>query len=92
MFEAALAAQTVFWGGQGNIIFPHTREFTDSELPWELADRFDADAFVNYAPTWSEWAETAPAEHRRAMDKLHRRVEQQSSAQAADDYVAAQAK
>jgi hypothetical protein len=54
MFESALAAQTRFWGGRGNVIFPLTRDLTDREMFWALADIFDADAYLAYAPTWRE--------------------------------------
>jgi hypothetical protein len=54
MFESALATQTRYWGGQGNLLFPLTQDITDREEFWVLADAFDADAFLTYAPTWSE--------------------------------------
>lgn len=50
-FEAALAAQTRVWGGIGNLVFPLTPDFTEKEVFWQLADRFDADAFVTFTPT-----------------------------------------
>jgi hypothetical protein len=53
-FEAALAAQTRFWGGAGNLIFPLAADFTEHEVFWTLADVFDPDAFVAYAPTLAE--------------------------------------
>ena len=63
LFEAALAAQARVWGASGNLIFPLTADVAERELFWELADRFDADAFVTYAPEWTEMRELAPGRH-----------------------------
>lgn len=60
MFEGALAAQSRFWGGRGNLLFPLTKDFGSHELFWALADIFDADAFVTYAPTWREMENIDP--------------------------------
>jgi hypothetical protein len=87
LYEAALAAQATFWGGSGNIVLPLTRDFTTNELFWELADLFDADAFVVYAPTWDEWAEIAPRAHRRSMAKLRADVETKHGKNVADQLV-----
>jgi hypothetical protein len=51
MFEAAIAAQTRVWGGIANWPFPLNPRFTDSDLFWALADRFDADAWATYTPS-----------------------------------------
>ena len=76
MFEAALAAQARIWGGRGNLIFPLTADLADREVFWELADRFDADAYITYAPTWAEVAEFAPAAHDAQMDELRRQAQE----------------
>lgn len=59
-FEAALAAQTRFWGGSGNLIFPLSADFTEQEVFWALAEVFDPDAFVAYAPTLAEMERLEP--------------------------------
>ena len=59
-FEAALAAQTRFWGGSGNLIFPLNVDFTEQEVFWALAEVFDPDAFVVYAPTLAEMERLEP--------------------------------
>ncbi len=59
-FEAALAAQTRFWGGSGNLIFPLSADFTEQEVFWTLAEVFDPDAFVVYAPTLAEMERLEP--------------------------------
>jgi hypothetical protein len=59
-FEAALAAQTRFWGGSGNLIFPLGADFTEHEVFWALADVFDPDAFVVYTPTLAEMERLEP--------------------------------
>jgi len=38
MFESALAAQSRFWGGKGNLILPLTQDFTDQEIFWAWHD------------------------------------------------------
>src|SRR4051794_22844811 len=77
LFEAAIAAQTRTWGGSGNLPFPLTPRFTNSDLFWELADRFDADAFATYVPNVAD------------MELLDRKwfaaTEQQARAQLADE-------
>ena len=74
VFEAALAAQTRVWGGSANLIFPLSADLADRELFWELADRFDADAFVTYAPTWAEVAEFAPDAYDVQMSGLRQQA------------------
>jgi len=69
-FEAALAAQVRFWGGSGNLVFPLTPDFTDKELFWAIADAFDADAFLTYAPTLGESRHIAPAWHAEQITRL----------------------
>lgn len=91
MYEAALAAQAAYWGGSGNLVFP-IEGFVEQELFWRLGDVFDADAFVIYEPTWDEWAEIAPAAHKRTMEKLRRDVTKQHGESLANEFVAGQGK
>jgi hypothetical protein len=77
LFEAALAAQARVWGGSANLIFPLTADLADRELFWEMADRFDADAYVTYAPTWAEVAEFAPRPYHARMSDLRRQAADQ---------------
>jgi hypothetical protein len=74
LFESALAAQTRFWGGSGNLIFPLTLDLTDHALFWALADLFDADAYVTYAPTWREVEGFAPGYYAATMTSLRERM------------------
>lgn len=70
LFEAALAAQTRFWGGSGNLVFPLTDDFDRQEVFWALNERFDPDAFVNYTPTWNELREISPVPHAAEQRRL----------------------
>jgi len=74
MFESALAAQSRFWGGMGNLIFPLTKDFTNHELFWALADIYDADAFVTYAPTWREMADIDPEGYKQEVSTWRNHV------------------
>jgi len=49
-----------FWGASGNQIFPFTADLPEREVFWALADLFDADAFITYAPTQTEMRDFAP--------------------------------
>jgi hypothetical protein len=60
MFESALAAQSRFWGGAGNLIFPLGDDLTESEVFWAIAEAFDPDAFVTYSPTFGELETITP--------------------------------
>jgi hypothetical protein len=74
-FDAALAAHTRFWGASGNLIFPLTDDLGHQEVFWALADRFDADAFVTYAPTRTEMGEFAPGVYEAVMSSLRSQAE-----------------
>lgn len=74
MFDAALAAHGRFWGASGNLIFPLTADLGEQEVFWAIADRFDADAFVTYAPTRAEMREFAPRVYDAAMGSLRDKV------------------
>jgi hypothetical protein len=76
MFDAALAAHARFWGASGNLIFPLTADLGEQEVFWALADRFDADAFVTYAPTRAEIREFAPGVYEAVMSSLRDKVEE----------------
>jgi hypothetical protein len=84
-FEAALAAQVRYWGGRGNLLFPLSANLTDQELFWELADRFDADAFVTYAPTWRELQEFGPQLYDHHMTKFRAEAGAKFDAEDVDD-------
>ncbi len=87
LFEAALAAQSRFWGGNGNLIFPLTDDFHQREIFWALADIFDADSYVLYAPTWSEMAEIAPEYYEEETQSWRKKIEETSTAEAADEFI-----
>jgi hypothetical protein len=87
VFEAALAAQTRFWGGSGNLIFPLTLDLADRELFWALADCFDADAFVTYAPSWADVREFAPQTYEERVAHVRRQVGKDVGAAAVDDFL-----
>jgi hypothetical protein len=87
VFESALAAQARFWGGSGNLVFPLTEDFAEKELFWALADRFDADAFVTYAPIWGEVEEFAPEIFRAHVTKWRESITEQISADAAETFI-----
>ena len=87
MFESALAAQSRFWGGRGNLLFPKTKDFTDHELFWALADIFDADAFVTYAPTWREMADIQPAIFEDQMSSLREEITERISSEEAERFI-----
>jgi hypothetical protein len=87
MFESALAAQARFWGGQGNLILPLTQSFTDSEVFWALADIFDADAFVTYAPTWREMADLDPAFYDQQISAWRQEITERTSRQEAERFI-----
>jgi hypothetical protein len=87
VFEAALAAQSRFWGGSGNLIFPQTPDFHTNPLFWRLADLFDADAFIQYAPTYGEVAEIAPNTHRKLMAGWRAELSKRSSTDQADHHL-----
>jgi len=73
-FEAALAAQTRFWGGAGNLIFPLGADFTEHEVFWALADVFDPDAFVVYAPTLAEMERLEPKFYAKTIGEYEEKV------------------
>lgn len=50
----ALAAQTRFWGGSGNLPIPCTPNFDEKELFWAIATAQDPDALVVHPGTRSE--------------------------------------
>lgn len=87
MFESALAAQTRFWGGQGNLLFPRTKDFTESEVFWALADIFDADAFVTYAPTWGEMEDIEPSVYADEMSRWRKEITDRVSADEAERFI-----
>lgn len=87
MFEGALAAQSRFWGGQGNLLFPLTKDFTDYDLFWALSDIFDADAFVSYAPTWSEMEDIAPEVLERKVSAWRRQITDKAGADQAESFI-----
>lgn len=87
LFEAALAAQSRFWGGSGNLIFPLTNDFHQREIFWALADIFDADSYVLYAPTWSEMAEIVPEYYKQETQSWRQRIEKTSTKEAADEFI-----
>jgi hypothetical protein len=60
MMEAAIASQTRFWGGSGNLILPLPRAGIDDGRFWAIAEIFDPDAFLIYSPTLGEAQEIAP--------------------------------
>src|SRR4051794_12248828 len=88
IFEAALAAHSRVLGAAGNLICPLTADLMEQELFWALADRFDADAFVSYAPTRAEMEEFAPDQYASIMGSLRQKVgELNASKEAADDFL-----
>jgi hypothetical protein len=88
VFDAALAAHARFWGASGNLIFPLTADLEDQKVFWALADRFDADAFVTYAPTRAEMREFAPEVYDTVMSSLRDKVsELDVTPDAVDDFL-----
>lgn len=88
MFDAALAAHSRFWGASGNLIFPLTADFREQEVFWALADRFDPDAFVTYAPTRAEVREFAPGVYETVMSSLREQVSNADvGSDAAEDFL-----
>lgn len=87
-FENALAAQSRFWGGRGNLPIPLTADLTDNEVFWALADVFDADAFVTYAPTWQDMKEIEPKLFDKEVTSWREAMAGRSSPEAADQFVA----
>jgi hypothetical protein len=79
LFEAALAAQTRFWGGSGNLVFPLTEDFDQQEVFWALNERFDPDAFVNYTPTWNELRDISPVPHEAEQRRLRATMTKQGA-------------
>jgi hypothetical protein len=69
MFEAALAAQASVWGGVGNLPFPLSDRLTENEIFWAIADLFDPDAFVTYAPVLGEMSQLDPAFYERTIQE-----------------------
>lgn len=88
MFESALAAQARFWGGHGNLLFPLTKDFTERELFWALADVFDADSFATYAPTWREMADIAPVVYDETVANWRADISERFSHDEAERFVA----
>jgi hypothetical protein len=77
-----------FLGCVRNLIFPLTADMGEQEVFWALADRFDADAFVPYAPTRAELREFAPAVYDAAMSSLREKVSKLDVEQeAVDEYL-----
>jgi hypothetical protein len=74
MFEAALTAQTRFWGGSGNLIFPLAADFTEQDVFWALAEVFDPDAFVVYAPTLAEMEQLEPEFYAKTIASYEEKV------------------
>lgn len=60
MMECALASQSQLWGGQANLPLPMTPGFEQSELLWALADRLDADTYVNFSPAGADFEHLEP--------------------------------
>ncbi len=87
MFESALSAQSRFWGGRGNLLFPLTKDFTDHELFWALADAFDADAFVTYAPTWQEMSDIDPEIFEQQMSVWRNGITDRAGSQEAERFI-----
>ena len=88
VFDAALAAHARFWGASGNLIFPLTADLGEQEVFWALADRFDADAFVTYAPTRAEMREFAPDVYDAVMSSLRVEVSKLDvGPEAVDDFL-----
>jgi hypothetical protein len=65
-----MAAQTRVWGGQGNLLLPHTATLTEEEAFWRIAEVFDPDEFITFSPSWEEVAEIAPEESRSTRERL----------------------
>jgi hypothetical protein len=64
-----------------------TKDFTDQEIFWALADLFDPDAFVTYAPTWEEMSKIDPRIYREQMSAWREHVTQQVSEEEAERFV-----
>jgi hypothetical protein len=90
MFEGALAAQARLWGGKGNLIFPLTKDFTDQEVFWVLADIFDADSFVTYAPTWRELSTIASSIYDEHESAWRKQITEKVDAEEAERFIASQ--
>lgn len=90
LFEGALATQSRFWGGQGNLIFPLTKDFTDQEVFWVLADLFDADAFVTYAPTWREVATISPSVYNAQMAAWRKQITEKADLAETERFISSQ--
>ncbi len=74
-FEVAIAAQTRIWGGQSNLLFPLSEDFTNKEAFWRIAETFDPDSFVVYAPSWQDISEISPAEYRLQHQRLREKMQ-----------------
>jgi hypothetical protein len=85
MFEAALATQSRFWGGSGNLVFPLTKRFAENEVFWVLAEIFDADAWLHYTPTVGEMEHLDPRYYATQVNALTEQM-----GEAGDTQIAAQ--
>lgn len=63
VMECALTSQSQVWGGQANLPFPMTPGFEQSEVFWALADRLDADTYVNFSPSVADFEHLEPKWH-----------------------------
>ncbi len=88
LFEGALAAQSRCWGGSANLVLPFSVDLKDRDLFWELADRFDADTFVTYEPTYADTQEILPAWHKSFMAKQRAEFTKEHGAEVADQFIA----
>lgn len=68
--ECALASQSQVWGGQANLLFPMTPGFDQSELFWALADRLDADTYVNFGLAAADMETVEPEWYRRERARI----------------------
>jgi hypothetical protein len=76
VMECALASQCQIWGGQANLPLPMTPGFEESELFWALADRLDADTYVNFSLAAADLEHIEPKWHREQRAQIESRFKE----------------
>jgi hypothetical protein len=87
-FIAALRAQTLVWGGQGNLFVPASGAKQDHPAFWAIAEALDPDAVLFHPGSWGDIQDLLPAEFDKHQSGLRTQLASQGFGSAAiDDYV-----
>jgi len=91
-FIAALRAQALVWGGQGNLLVPASGAKNHHAAFWAIAAALDPDAVLFHPGYWGDIKDLVPAEFDKHQSDLRRQLaSQEFGAAAIEDYLSREA-